>query len=155
MLRGADEHNNSGGRYHSIGNSILSNCTYDVYVDCNIPNGANDKGVFTGCKSKKVVINEGVTTIGDCAFAGSACQNVAIAESVTTICDKAFYKCTALEDIVIPDGVASLGKYAFAETRTLKNITIGKGVTSVGREHFLIASRCKASISPTLRPGAQ
>lgn len=121
----------------TIGHSILSNCTCDVYVDCNIPNGANDKGVFTGCKSKKVVINEGVTTIGDCAFAGSACQNVAIAESVTTICDKAFYKCTALEDIVIPDGVVSLGKYAFAETRTLKNITIGKGLTSVGWEAFL------------------
>ncbi len=121
----------------TIGYSILKNCTCDVYVDCNLPNGANDQGVFTECKSKKVVINEGVTTIGDCAFAGSACQNVAIAESVTTICDKAFYKCTALEDIVIPDGIVSLGKHAFAEARTLKTITIGKGVKSVGWEAFL------------------
>ena len=63
---------------------------------------------------KKVVIEEGVTSIGYDAFMN--CQSllsVTIPSSVTSIGDDAFWFCTSLPSVTIPSSVTSIGKEAF------------------------------------------
>ncbi len=74
---------------------------------------------------KSVVINEGVTTIGDDAFCycGSLTE-VAIPDSVTTIGDDAFYYCKSLIEVTIPDSVTTIGDEAFYDCSSLIGITV-------------------------------
>ena len=61
-----------------------------------------------------IVIPNGVTSIGGCAF--SRCKSlveVVIPDSVTSIGYWAFDGCRSLTDIVIPDSVTSIGDGAF------------------------------------------
>ena len=85
--------------------------------------GAMDKGdVFNGgpwhdyCDSiLQVVIQEGVTSIGNCAFVD--CKNitsVSIADSVTSIGTLAFSDCENLSRINIPSGITKIGGSAFS-----------------------------------------
>ena len=59
-----------------------------------------------GTGVKTVSIENGVTGIGDQAFAGcSGLSQIAIPDSVTRIGSFAFYSCSALREIAIPRGV--------------------------------------------------
>ena len=56
-----------------------------------------------------VIIEDGVTTIGDCAFGGcEVLTNINIPDSVTSIGLYAFYNCTSLTSITIPDSVTGI-----------------------------------------------
>ena len=86
---------------------------------------------------EKVVIQEGVTSIGNYAFYN--CSNlvsIEIPDSVTSIGKYAFYNCNGLTDITIPDSVTSIGNSAFRRCTSLTNITIPKSVTSIGDNAF-------------------
>ena len=86
---------------------------------------------------KKVIIDSGVTSIGNYAFCG--CRNittVTIPESVKSIGDHAFESVFELSSITIPIGVTNIGKRAFAGCLALNNVTIPSSVTSVGDEAF-------------------
>ncbi len=62
-----------------------------------------------------VIIDEGVTSIGACAFMyHNYITKVEIPESVTKIGAEAFYECLSLPDITIPCGVESIGNAAFS-----------------------------------------
>ena len=63
---------------------------------------------------KSVIIESGVTSIGDEAFSGCrSLTNVTIPDSVTSIGDSAFYNCASLTSVTIPDSVTSIGDDAF------------------------------------------
>jgi len=65
---------------------------------------------------KKIIVKEGVTSIGDLAFEMcSGLTEIVIPDSVTSIGEWAFAGCTSLTEIVIPDSVTSIGDLAFAE----------------------------------------
>ena len=84
-----------------------------------------------------VVIEEGVTKIGDAAFNNSEeLSSVTIADSVRSIGDFAFNNCPSLTSLVIPNGVTSIGEYAFCRCEQLESITIPDSVTSIGRNAF-------------------
>ena len=57
---------------------------------------------------------------------------VVIDDGVTSIGQKAFSGCTGLTSIEIPDNVTSIGEYAFEYCTNLKTVFIGNGVTSIG-----------------------
>ena len=62
-----------------------------------------------------VVIEDGVTTIGNCAFYNcSKMSSVIIHNSVTTIGSYAFSSCSCLTSITIPSSVTSIGSSAFS-----------------------------------------
>ncbi len=87
---------------------------------------------------KKVVINNGVTSIGWRAF--SYCEeltSITIPNSVTSIGNEAFYGCTRLTSITIPNSVTSIGNGAFSYCNVLTSITIPNSVTSIGEEAFI------------------
>ncbi len=72
---------------------------------------------------KKVIIEEGVTNIGNNAFNGcSKLTEVHISKTVKTIGDSAFKDCTALTQIDIPDSVKSVGSFTFVGCTGLKEV---------------------------------
>jgi hypothetical protein len=63
-----------------------------------------------------IVIEEGVTDIGRCAFYGAEqLISVTIPETVTAIDGYAFYGAASLENIAIPTSVKVIGSFAFAK----------------------------------------
>ena len=100
---------------------------------------------------KRVVMQQGVTSIGDHAFWDcSGLTSVTIPDGVTSIGDSAFSGCVALTSVTIPEGVTSIGDYAFAYCVSLTSVTIPDGVTSIGDSAF---SGCTALTSVTI-PGS-
>ena len=82
---------------------------------------------------KHVIIKNGITAIGTCAF--EDCENLitaSIPDSVISIGDGAFCYCISLTDIVIPNNVASIGIQAFQECISLTNIIIPDSVIELG-----------------------
>lgn len=64
----------------------------------------------------KIVVQQGVTTIGDYAFYG--CENVTsvtLPDTVTQIGKLAFYGCKELRTLTVPDSVLTVEDYAFAK----------------------------------------
>ena len=86
---------------------------------------------------KKVVIEDGVTSIGDFAFFYcSSLTSIEIPSSVTSIGNYAFRDCSSLASIEIPSSVTSIGDSAFDSCTGLTSITIPKSVTSIGSVVF-------------------
>mgnify|MGYP003293015244 CR=1 FL=1 len=86
---------------------------------------------------KEVVIQSGVTSIGNYAFYGcSSLASVTIPEGVTSIGNYAFEGCSSLTSVTIPDGVTSIGLSAFRSCSSLTSVTIPEGVTSIAGSTF-------------------
>ena len=86
---------------------------------------------------KKVVIEDGVTSIGDYAFRGcSSLTSITLPDSVTSIGDCAFVFCVGLSSITLPDSVTSIGDSAFKNCSSLTSITIPDRVTSIESRAF-------------------
>ncbi|MBQ2969442.1 MAG: leucine-rich repeat protein [Bacteroidaceae bacterium] len=81
---------------------------------------------------KSISINNGITSIGNCAFV-DCCNltDISIPNSVTSIGYEAFYGCYNLVSISIPEGVTSIGELAFLDCESLTSITIPASVTAI------------------------
>lgn len=76
---------------------------------------------FFYCESlASITIPNGVTRIGDWAFAISGLTSIIIPDSVTIIGKHAFDSCTSLSEVTIPDG-AVIGSGAFLNTPWVEN----------------------------------
>lgn len=88
---------------------------------------------------KKVVIEDGVTSIGDFAFAFDiSLADVTIPGSVTSIGNRAFMG-TPLTSVVIPEGVKTIGQWVFWCCTSLKSITLPTSLAKVGQGAFYAA----------------
>ena len=86
---------------------------------------------------KRVVIEEGVTSIGDYAF--RFCNkliSIDIPDRVTNIGDYAFSRCIGLTTINIPEGMRSIEYSAFYECSHLSSVTISAGITNIAAFAF-------------------
>ncbi|MEI3028784.1 MAG: leucine-rich repeat protein [Ruminococcus sp.] len=109
----------------------------------------NQSPVYMNSSVKKVVIEDGVTSIGNWAFYKcTSLTTITIPDSVTSIGDWAFYKCTSLTTITIPDSVTSIGEAAFRGCSSLTSITIPDSVTSIGDAAFSHCSNLKSITIP-------
>ena len=93
---------------------------------------SNQSPVYNNSDVKKIVIEDGVTSIGDYAFRGcSSLTSITLPDSVTSIGDCAFVFCVGLSSITLPDSVTSIGDSAFKNCSSLTSITIPDRVTSI------------------------
>lgn len=87
---------------------------------------------------KKVVVEEGITALGENAFNGYGnMTSISLPSTLTEIGGYAFKKCAKLEQIQIPEGVTYIGFNAFEGCGSLKQIHIPDGVTTICGETFL------------------
>ena len=63
-------------------------------------------------------------------------KSIVLEEGVTRIGDYAFYDCTALTSVEIPEGVTLIGESAFACCQSLESVTIPGSVTEIGEGAF-------------------
>ena len=97
---------------------------------------------------KRVIIADGVTTIGDNAFNGcSSLTSVTIPNSVTTIGWRAFSGCSSLTSVTIPNIVTTIGGGAFGLCSSLTSVTIGNSVITIGDNAF---NGCSSLTSVTI-----
>ena len=90
-----------------------------------------------GTNSSTYTIPQGITAIGDDAFARcSSLTSVSIPDSVTSIGDYAFYGCTSLTSVSIPDSVTAIGNTAFGCCTSLTSVSIPNSVTAIGDYAF-------------------
>ncbi len=100
---------------------------------------------------EKVIINKGITNIGEYAFYKcSSLETIEIPEAVTSIGSRAFHNCSSLTSINIPEGVSSIEWYAFYGCSSLKSITIPESVTDI--ENYAL-SGCSSLINVDIPAG--
>lgn len=156
-----------------IGASVFSSSTGgELIVNCNIPSASSDsQGAFSGSNFSKVIIGDGVTSIGDYAFYDcSSLTSLTLPESVTSIGDGAFCNCSGLTgDLLLPESLVSIGELAFygcigyngklvigSNVREIKDIAFTRS-TSIGNSnienkyYFLNFSEviCKSIVVPS------
>lgn len=115
------------------GNGEMSSNLYSyiiTYSDSSYTWGGYLKNI------ENVVINNGITTIGNYSFyKATNLKNVTIPSSVLNIGDYTFYN-TSLESITIPEGVLSIGNSAFSYCSKLLNVNLPDSIQSIGGRCF-------------------
>ena len=86
---------------------------------------------------RRIVVGEGVTSIGDAAFDGcGSLTQVSLPHSLHSIGQLAFSDCTGLTGFTVPDSVTSIGAGAFRGCTHLKQAVLPDSVTSIGNQLF-------------------
>ena len=81
---------------------------------------------------RRLLVEEGVTSIGASAFNGCIeLESVSLPDSVRNIYAGAFRECICLKSIEIPYGVPYVAGYAFAYCYSLAEITLPESVTEI------------------------
>ena len=137
----------------SIGMYDFYNISYHTFYGCNnIEKVTLTKGTGTmvlGYRTrypwhfskgvlKEVIIEDGVTNIGDEAFYDCiSLEKVDVPDSITTIGSGAFYCCSNLANIDLPDGITSIGDKAFYCCEKLTSVNLTEGLLSIGKDAFV------------------
>ena len=106
-----------------------------------------------------VVVEDGITEIGDFAFYGlSNLKEISIADSVTKVGNYALKNCSALSEIQLPEKLESIGESAFYGCTALKDITFHENVQSIGSYALARCTELKKVVfegdAPKIQTGA-
>ena len=85
---------------------------------------------------KHVVVESGVTTIGNYAFNVYGIETVSLPDTLTSIGKCAFFCNRKMESITIPEGVTSVGIAAFEGCEALKSVYLPDSLTVIPEEMF-------------------
>ncbi|MDF2881243.1 MAG: hypothetical protein K0R54_1800, partial [Clostridiaceae bacterium] len=129
---------------YQLGTNVIG--TFDAETGILTISGTGDMTDFLGINTpyysignliKTVIIQEGVTSIGDNAFYNNFINltSIIIPETVTKIGSNAFYK-SGIASIIIPNSVLTISSSAFNECDGLISITIPSSVVTIGSGAF-------------------
>ncbi len=117
----------------SDNDSLCDDCNEIFVVDTGV---CGDNVTWILYSDGKLVIS-GEGAIAENSFRRSAeIKNVIIEDGVTSIGDYAFWCCDNLTDVVIPDSVTSIGEGALMECISLTDVSIPASVTNIARGAF-------------------
>ena len=86
----------------------------------------------------KIVIEDGVTSIGDYAFIDlKELDSVTLPNGIEYIGSWAFSGCTRLRNIIIPESVITIKSRAFSDCSSIKNITLGGNIRDINSYIFV------------------
>ena len=107
---------------------------------------------WDGRRITQVVLEPGVTSVGDYAFwCCTQLKTVILPDSVTRIGKFAFEGCTLLREITLPAGVTEIGKQAFSRCGSLASIALPASVSTLGTDIFI---GCKSLKEVVVEPGS-
>lgn len=98
------------------------------------------EGTVTACTAPwygnrdftKIIVEEDVTTLGDCAFFNNTnIHSVSLPETLVSIRGYVFHSDSNLQDINLPDSITSIGLCAFTGCDSLKNIRLPASLTTI------------------------
>lgn len=87
-----------------------------------------------GVNINSLIVEEGVTTIGDYAFYKSNLTRVILPDSLTSIGMMAFCSCNKLNSIYLPDSITDIWDDAFANCINLESIRLPKNLKRIAPE---------------------
>ena len=119
-----------------------------------IENGVTGIGdyAFYQNSALNVYIPDGITTIGQSAFDGSGLISVTIPGTVESIKDKAFHACANLTSATVSEGIKTIGNEAFRGCTSLGYIDFPASITSVGAGAFM---SCEKMTRIRFMPGSE
>ncbi len=86
---------------------------------------------------KAVVIEEGVTTVGGCAFFGcGSLTSVTLPDSLTTIGESSFRECGELTNVDFGTGLTEVQGFAFMNCYKLAAADLGANIQTIGNSSF-------------------
>ena len=133
--------------YASDGNCIMRKADNTLVFGCKaskIPSYTEHIGSHAFCDSgaESIALPEGVTSIGDYAFAyNDRLKEIALPQSLTSIGGYAFSCCFALGKIAIPDGVTELPQGLFSWCTELKDVALGAKTEKIDTSVFRLCGK--------------
>jgi hypothetical protein len=120
----------------TLENGVLTIRGFGDMQDYGIEDG-DAPWYFQRTSITSVVIESGITSIGDYAFfACNGLVSVTVPNSVTDIGNNAFEYCFGLTSVTVPNSVTDIGDEAFRGCRGLTSVTIPGSVTGIGKWAF-------------------
>lgn len=116
----------------------LNDGVLKIFGNGNMPNySSNSLPEWCGSVVKKVIIMDGITSVGNYAF--WKCRYLADIEfpaSITEIGVGSFYDCDSLVNINFPEGLVGISNRAFYDCDNLVNINFPESLKSIWKEAF-------------------
>ena len=120
--------------------------------ELTIPGGIKDIGsmAFRNCSNlSSVHFSEGLQTIGEWVFDGTALTAVTLPDSLVSIGSSAFINLSTLKNVTFGTGLQSIGSQAFYGTG-ITSLSLPDGLTTVGRIALYTDSLAEIDIPDTL-----
>ena len=138
----------------AVGGNLTDTITWSISDDVLTISGKgampNYNSPWENCSFGSVVIEEGVTCIGDRSFDScTSLTNITIPNTAERIGSGAFSGCSKLTSISIPNSVKSIERSAFSSCSKLNSITIPDGITSIESGVFSNCSSLAKLVIPS------
>ena len=110
---------------------------------------AQNKAPWSDTEFKKLVVNEGITSIGDWCFADCTdLEQLTLPSTLKSIGERAFYNCIELDEIIIPDNVSEIKSGAFNSCIQAKKVSLPDKLTYIGDSSFMNLPALSAVVIP-------
>ena len=106
----------------------------DKLTEIDVPASVTtlERAAFYCTGLKKVILHEGLETMGIRAFYGNGqLTDIKLPQTLKSIGFEAFYNCDQLTKLYIPDNVTTIGYSTFAECDKLESVTLPSGLTEL------------------------
>ncbi len=135
--------------------AALENGTLTISGSGRMPDYTESVGApwYTyGWEIRSIVVSEGITYIGNYAFAETSAEELILPNSLQGIGEGAFSESRSLLSATIPDQVTELGEAAFEFCSSLTKVTVGKGIRILNADVFY---NCMSLTSVSLSSGLE
>ena len=106
------------------------NPAFDSRQDCKALIDSESNTLLQGGKNS--VVPDGVTEIGEYAFAYTGITEITIPDSVIKIGENAFATCELLKSVVLPANITSIGDNTFRLCSSLETVNLPEGLKTIG-----------------------